>query len=224
MAQIEENRRRLDEHARELLERFRGKVYDPMRDNGLRSASGTADIEVDGRAGVFRFRFDASKKDEQQVTVEQVRADAGLHDGAERQVVRFVYLATRGAYSSVLSYAPPQQYAVTRAADGAEILSMPPFQSAPGASYRFDARGLVTASGRSGEKKIVRTEWHWVERGGLNLLVRAKEDGGKAVLSYEYADEKGVTLLREGSIVEQAGDGKRHSCTARLTWAEVATK
>jgi hypothetical protein len=213
---IDEDRKKRDAEAHRLLDRFRDLLYDPMRDGGLRTAAGTAEIEVDGRKGSFRFAFDGSKKDAEQVTVEPVRTDEGLHPDAKGQVLRFVVLATRGPYAAVISYAPPVQLTTTRGEDGADIVVAPPFKSAAGVSYRLDKKGLVALSGQSDGENVTRTVFQWVERAGRHQLVRAKEDGGKAVTSYEYADDRGFSLLREASIVEGV-----HECVAKLAWTEV---
>jgi hypothetical protein len=216
---VDEIRAAADREAHRLLDEFRARVHDPMRDDGLRRAEGRIGLELDGVAGEYTVAFDASRPDDRQVEVATVREGAGMHAGAAAQAKRFAVLALRGPYSQVLSYTPPVPWDVIRADDGRLLLVAPPFRGATGVTYRLDGTGLVEVSGAADGRTTTRTFFHWTPWKGRFLLARSVEDDGKATIGYEYGDEKAVALLRRATLTEGA-----HRCVASFTWTLVATE
>lgn len=205
-ARIEAENRADDAEAHRILGRFAEMLLDPSKDAGVRGASGTIRVVVDGREGRYRVSFDASKKDADQFVLETEHEEPGLHAGAAAQAKRLAIFALRGPASYVISYSPPVQWHVQTASDGRRIVVMPPHQSAIGASYRLDDEGLVALSGTTDGKTSTRTKFHWRWRGEgaarSVLLDRAVEDDGKATFEFEYADDPVLPLLKRAVLVE----------------------
>ena len=209
----------LDKQARAVLDRFRSVVYDPSRDGGLRAATGTVDVTVDGRSASYRFAFAGSGAPDTPPTMTTVREDAGIHPEAARQAKRVAVFATRGPASFVLSYMPPLQYATSKTRDGRTLVVAPPFKTAMSVSYRVNDTGLVEMSGATDGKDRLRTVFHWAPRGKLWMLTRAVVEGGKTAVDYEFEERDGVSLLRRASIQEGL-----HSYDATVAWESIATR
>ncbi|MCE9635906.1 MAG: hypothetical protein K8T90_09390 [Planctomycetes bacterium] len=217
----------IDKQARAVLDRFRAVAYDPSRDAGLKSATGTIDVTVDGKSGAYEFAFSASKGDRKSgadsatddaPTMKVVREDVGIHAGAAKQAKRFAVLATRGPTSFVLSYLPPLEYSTMATPDGHTLVVAPPFKSAMSASYRLNREtGLVEMSGTTDGEDRVRTVFHWAPCGKLWRLERAVVEDGKTTVDYEYAAQDGIDLLRRAAIQEGL-----HTYEAKFTWASVS--
>ena len=220
MRRTEEMRKDYDRQAHAHMDRFNALAYDPSRDSGLRVAAGTIDVVVDGKKGQYRFTFDASIPDQQkQVGLETVREDPGIHAESAKQAKRFAVLAVRGPCSFVISHSPPILWHVIRSEDDRMIVVAPPHKSALSVSYRMDLKGLVEMRGSSTGKAVSRTAFTWVPRDGTSLLTTAVDDDGKSVISYEYADEKGISALRTATIASGS-----HVYAATLTWERIETR
>lgn len=215
-----EDRAAQDVRAQELLKRFRERVWDLGRD-GLASAAGEVALVVDGRKGVYRFEFDASRKPGEQVTLTTVSADEGIHADAHAQAKRFVVLSLLGPYHNVLWTLPPTQMAVVGASEGpGTIVVVPPFKTAVGTSYRFGDGGLIDLRGDTDGKQREVARFTWSDWKGRAVLLRADfgddaaSAGETASTSYEYADRDGLPALVRATLVEGV-----HRCEATLTYA-----
>jgi len=101
-----EDQKAQDARAQQMLAAFRARLWDPGC-TGLRSAEGEVAVVVDGRRGVYRFAFDGTRKDDEQVTLTTESAEEGIHAGAHAQAKRFAILSLRGPYHTVVSALPP---------------------------------------------------------------------------------------------------------------------
>lgn len=220
-ARLDRRLRENHERAEEMLAALRRRIWNPARDAKIRTAEIVVSVKHNEKHGKYRARFDGTKPLDEQVSVETLEEEPGIHPDAAWQVKQWADLAFLGAYQEVVNPLPADLYALTKTTSGQSIVTTPEFRLAPQTSYRFDARGLVDVRGSDrdhGKARVWRYAWLDWKTGAV--LKGWSEQMDKvpnvAETSFEYKDDVFPALRRAILRVrtpESGGAGDRFEAT-----------
>lgn len=226
MADVDRVRAEQDRKAHAVIAAFQRRVLSVVRDQKVRRSTITISVVQDGHKGSYRARFDASKKFNEQVTLEVLEEAQGIHPESARQAKRFANFAFFGGCEAVFTPLPPILLEFQRDRGGRPIVRSPPFRSAVSTSYNFDEQGLVWMRGETTGKSAVRTQFRWQQSGTGAVLVRAAEDTDDAITTYEYDQRThSFPVMSRAILIEKNADPKApaHRYEAKVTWDQIET-
>ncbi len=212
-------RRDMDEFGRGLIDSFRRRAFDPVRDADLRHAEGVAQVRGGDAAGAFRITFDVSRPVGERVALVPEGDVAALPKGTAKQVRAFAAIALNGPYRHVVAYLPPIELLLTYSKDRKyKIVTAPPHKHDVQVSYRFDERELISHRGISVRPAAEITRYEWTFWRGRYLLSEFWVHGTGATCEFEYDDRdtSGVVLLRRAHLQKA-----EKSFDVAFTWERV---
>lgn len=196
------DRRLRENHARaeEMLAALRRRIWNPVRDAKIRTAEITISVKHNEKHGTYRARFDGTKALDEQVSVETLEEEPGVHPDAAWQVKQWADLAFLGAYQEVVNPLPADLYALTKTTSGQSVVTTPEFRLAPQTSYRFDARGLVEIRGTVRDRgKTRKWKYGWFDWKTGAVLTGWSEEmdnvPGVAEANFEYGKRQEFPAL-----------------------------
>lgn len=228
--EVQDRAREGDAACRKLIESFRARVYDPVRDDGLRAAEGIVRVRVieasgEIREGAFSIAFLADNPPAQQtVTVPAEGADT-LPTYTRDLVQRFAACGFRGGYFAVVTHLPKAFFTLFKPQEGAWGVHCPVDSSGISTSYVFDAENVIVTRGTVSDKARQIESLEWENPQGRYLLKAIRVSGFPTETTWKYDDSThGVGLpslvvvkRRESSIeLRFAYEGVRIDHSAQI--------
>ncbi len=220
-AHLDRRLRENHERAEEILAALRRRIWNPARDAKIRTAEIVVSVKHNEKRGKYRARFDGTKPLDEQVSVETLEAEPGIHPDAAWQVKQWADLAFLGAYQEVVNPLPADLYTLTKTTSGQPIVTIPEFRLATQTSYRFNASGLVEMRGSDrdrGKSRVWRYVWEdWKTGAVLKEWSEKMDKVDAAKTTFAYKNRDTFPALSRAILTvpaaESGGAGERFEAT-----------